>query len=249
MSLFDARRAIAPAWLFCLASLYSSAGWAELPADNIISRIEQLARAQLARQAAAAGLVEPRFEVVVAHGGRQLAPCAQAVSVEPLDLRQPNRMRFVAACAGAGGWKYDFVARAAITARVAVTGVEVPAGRALTVAEVALERRDVSAVADSVADPAALLGLASRRNLRAGEMLRLGQLVAPALVKRGEAVQIVARRGNVEVTMAGEALEAGAQDAVLRVRNANSGAVIRARVVAAGTVEPVDLPARTQLPD
>ncbi len=243
------RRPIAPAWLLALASLYSSAGSVELPADNIISHIEKAARTQLAQQAAAAGLVEPQFEVVVARTGRVLPACGQTVTIEALDVRQSNRMRFAAVCAGAAGWKYDFVARAQVTARVAVAAAALPAGRALAADEVALERRDVSMVADSVADPAAVVGLASRRSLRAGELLRSGQMAAPALVKRGEAVQIVARRGAIEVSMAGEALDGGAQDAVVRVRNANSGAVIRARVVAAGTVEPLDLPGRIQSSD
>ncbi|MDC8756485.1 flagellar basal body P-ring formation chaperone FlgA [Janthinobacterium fluminis] len=203
----------------------------------------------MTRQADAAGLLEPQFEVAVAQTGRVLAPCARAVAVEPLDVRLPNRMRFAAVCPGAAGWKYEFVVRAAITARVAVSSVPVPAGRALAADEVVLERRDISAVADSVADLAALLGQASRRSLRAGELLRKSQFAALPLVKRGEAVRIVARRAQVEVSMAGEALEAGALDAVVRVRNAASGNVIRARVVAAGTVEPVDLPGAAQSSD
>jgi flagella basal body P-ring formation protein FlgA len=43
--------------------------------------------------------------------------------------------------------------------------------------------------------------------------------------------------------MAGEALDAGAQGAVVRVRNTASGQVVRMRVAGAGTVEPVDMPA------
>jgi flagella basal body P-ring formation protein FlgA len=40
--------------------------------------------------------------------------------------------------------------------------------------------------------------------------------------------------------MAGEALDNGTRGAVVRVRNASSGSVIRARVRDMGVVEPVD---------
>jgi flagella basal body P-ring formation protein FlgA len=48
----------------------------------------------------------------------------------------------------------------------------------------------------------------------------------------------------VEVSMAGEALDPGALGEVIRVRNATSGTVIRARVVDAGVVEPADIAGR-----
>jgi flagella basal body P-ring formation protein FlgA len=130
--------------------------------------------------------------------------------------------------------------RARVSALVMVAAVDVAAGATLALADVKAERRDISAVADSIATPAQAAGMASRRQLRAGELLRAGALAAPILVKRGEAVRIVARREQVEVTMAGEALDAGARDALVRVRNAN-GAILRTRVLAPGTVEPVDL--------
>jgi flagella basal body P-ring formation protein FlgA len=41
--------------------------------------------------------------------------------------------------------------------------------------------------------------------------------------------------------MAGEALDAGGQGAVVRVRNAGSGQVVRMRVAGPGTVEPIDM--------
>jgi flagella basal body P-ring formation protein FlgA len=87
------------------------------------------------------------------------------------------------------------------------------------------------------------VGLTSRRSLRAGEVLRQGQLAAPVLVKRGSAVSIVARKEQV-VSMAGEAMDPGALGQVIRVRNAASGTVIRARVVDAGVVEPAEIPGR-----
>lgn len=224
--------------LFLLTSLYSSAGRAELPADNIFSRVEQLAREQLAQQAASAGLLEPLFEVAVVKTTRVIPACPVRVTIEALDSRSPQRMRFVAACPGEGGWRQEMLVRATITAKVAVTSVPVTANTPLQAGDVELARRDVTMVADSIATLPAVLGQSSRRSLRAGEVLRQGQLASPVLVKRGAPVNIVARQEQVQVSMDGVAMDPGAQGEVIRVRNATSGTVIRARVVEAGVVEP-----------
>ncbi len=153
-------------------------------------------------------------------------------------------MRFLARCPAAPGWRQDFVVRARVSALVAVAGAPLKSGEPITDDQVALERRDVTLVGDAIGAPDLAVGQSSRRNLRAGEILRAGQLSAPLLVKRGDPVQMVARIEGVEVSMAGESLDAGARGAVVRVRNSGSGQVVRMRVAGAGTVEPLDLPAR-----
>ena len=65
---------------------------------------------------------------------------------------------------------------------------------------------------------------------------------APLLVKRGDAVVMIARIEGIEVSTAGEALDAGARGALVRVKNSTSGQTLRMRVVAPGAVEPVDMP-------
>lgn len=227
------------------AVLIAAPAVAQAPPAQVLARVQQAASLQLARQAASAGLVEPLFDVTLVRSSRPLADCRAPVAVEAVDTRQLARMRFAAVCPGADGWRHEFVVRASVTALVLVSAAEVPAARVLEAADVKLERRDVSAVTDSIGTPQAALGLAAKRQLRAGELLRGSQLAAPPLVRRGDAVRIVARRDQVEVSMAGEALDAAAHGAPLRVRSAN-GSVIRARVTGAGTVEPVDLPASIQ---
>ena len=223
--------------LFLLTSLYSSAGRAELPADNIFSRVEQLAREQLAQQAGKAGLLEPQFQVAVVKSTRPVPACAAPVTLETADSRSAQRMRFVAVCPGSNGWRYEMLARGSITAQVAVTSAPVTANTPL-------QAGNVTMVPDSISSLLGAIGLSSRRSLRAGEVLRQGQLAAPMLIKRGSAVNIVARKEQVEVSMAGEALDPGALGEVIRVRNAASGTVIRARVVDAGVVEPADISGR-----
>ena len=210
-------------------------------AQSISLKIEQEARRQIDKQLLSSGLSEPEVELSVV-SSRPAPPCNAPVEVEALDTRQYARMRFVARCPDPGGWRHDFVVRARVSAQVAVTAMPLRAGEALSDQHLTLERRDVTLVSDAVGDPREVLGQTSRRSLRAGEIVRSSQLAAPLMVKRGDQVLMVARHEGIEVSMAGEALDAGARGAIVRVRNTASGQVVRMRVAGAGTVEPVDLP-------
>jgi len=189
---------------------------------------------------AASGLTEPQIEVAVV-AARPTPACSQPVAVEAADTRSPQRMRYVARCPDTPGWRYDYVVRARVSAMVAIAAAPVAANEALTDAQVTIERRDISNIADPISNPADAVGQMSRRMLRPGDILRSGQLSSPVLVKRGDAVTMVARRDGIEVSMAGEAMDAGGKGAVVRVRNAGSGQVVRMRVAGPGTVEPVDM--------
>ncbi|WP_288379045.1 flagellar basal body P-ring formation chaperone FlgA [uncultured Massilia sp.] len=187
---------------------------------------------------------EPQVDLSVL-SARPAPPCSVPLEVEALDTRQYARMRFLARCPALGdnaGWRRDFVVRARVSAIVAVAASPVVAGQPIGDEQVTLERRDVTLVGDAIGAPELAVGQTSRRSLRAGEILRAGQLSAPLLVKRGDQVQMQARVEGVEVSMAGEALDPGARGAVVRVRNTGSGQVVRMRVAGAGTVEPLDLP-------
>lgn len=212
---------------------------------SITTRLEQAAREQLARQAETAGLAEPQFTVNVATP-RAAPPCAKPVNIEAVDTRTPARMRFAVLCPDAGGWRYEYVLRASVSALVAVTAAPVAAGHMLTAQDVTLERRDVTTLSDAISSAEAATGQASRRSLRAGEVLRQAQLSAPLLVKRGEPVVMLARFEAIEISTSGEALDAGALNALVRVRNLANGRVVRMRVIGAGTVEPVEIPRSAQ---
>ena len=223
----------------------TSAHAAAVPADKVPLLVESAARDYVLRWADSRGLAEPEFDIEVVRGSRPLAACANAVTVEAADTRQPARMRFTALCAGdgarGGGWRYEFVVRAKVSARIVLAASEIGAGKVIGDEDVLLERHDISTLGDSVSDPQDVVGMSAKRTIRVGEVLRTGSLAAPILVKRGDSVNIVATRDQVTVTMAGEAMDAGAKGSQVRVRN-TSGNIVRARVTGPGTVQPADMP-------
>lgn len=233
--------------LFCIRISPAFSASDAVAAQQVPGIVETAARQHVTRWAEAAGLSEPQIGITVVPGTRPLAACSQPVTVQGADTRLPARMRFIAVCAGANGWRYEFIVRAQVSARIAVMASELAAGKVLADEDVLLERHDISSISDSIADPQEAVGMSAKRALRTGEILRKGLLSSPTLVKRGEPVRIVARREQIEVSMAGEALDAGARGDAVRVRNA-SGTVIRARVTGAATVEPVSAPVTASSP-
>lgn len=208
-------------------------------AEGVAVQVERAAREQLQQQAEREGWREPRFDVEMVATTRSPPACAQALDIEAVDTRLPQRMRFAVRCGD--GARQVFVVRAAISAEVLVATTAVPAGRPLAAADVALQRRDIGAAPDALADAAQALGSATRRSLRAGDIVRRSVLAPVLLVRRGDAVRIVAQRDQVEVSVAAEALDAGGRGDLVRVRNASTGKVLSARVAAAGRVVPVDM--------
>ncbi|NCT85670.1 MAG: flagellar basal body P-ring formation protein FlgA [Comamonadaceae bacterium] len=208
-------------------------------AASLEAQVQDAARRAVLDTADREGWVAPelQFAPLVA---RPAPACAGGWDVTVQDARSLSRLRLAARCAGSPAVPaQSFVLRASLSAEVLVTRQAVAAGQPLAEGDVELQRRDISQASDALGRLEDLLGQAPRSSLRPGQILQKRQLAPAQLVKRGERVRIVARSEGIEVQGAGEALDAGARDAVVRVRNSASGRVISARVVDLGLVEPV----------
>lgn len=118
-----------------------------------------------------------------------------------------------------------------------VTARPVGAKEVLNADSIRLERRDVGRLPPGyITDVNKVLGLMSRRQLSAGTVLTEAMLDKPAVVRRGSPVTIVAKIGDIEVTAAGQALQDGAQDQLIRVQNSNSKKFITAKVLDGSSV-------------
>jgi len=85
-------------------------------------------------------------------------------------------------------------------------------------------------------DKAKLIGARLRHTIREGQIVTSDALEPVPLVRRGDAVTIVARRGDMVVTAFGLAREDGALGEVVRVENLQSQRVVHARVRGNNTV-------------
>ena len=101
----------------------------------------------------------------------------------------------------------------------------------------ATEARDTSRIAGAaLADVAQAAGQVARRTLPAGTVLSAGDLAAPRLVRRGDAVALISRRGGVEVRVSGRALGDAGENERVAVENLSTRRVLQGRVGPGGDV-------------
>jgi flagella basal body P-ring formation protein FlgA len=87
-----------------------------------------------------------------------------------------------------------------------------------------------------VASRSDLAGKVARRTLLPGRLIALNAVAEPALVQKGAVVSAVYRQGDLTITASVLALQSGALDEAVQVRNVDSGKVIIGSVQADGTV-------------
>jgi len=88
----------------------------------------------------------------------------------------------------------------------------------------------------SIEDPGELINYVALKPLRKGDPVKRSRLKPEPLVRRGDEVNVIYRRGNLEISFPGEALENGFYGERIRVRSANTGKILRCKVVGEGTV-------------
>ena len=123
------------------------------------------------------------------------------------------------------------------TVEVAVTVNRLLAGTVLGPGDLRTARVRASLVRTEVArDPAQAVGMALRHGAGAGQPLPLADLMRPALVEKGSAVQMVLETQGIALAGQGQALDAGAAGDRVRVLNPVSRAVLEAEVTGPGRV-------------
>jgi flagella basal body P-ring formation protein FlgA len=120
---------------------------------------------------------------------------------------------------------------------VVVATRQVARGELLRPGDLALQRLELSALPRSVlTDAAEAAGTVARQTLLAWAPVRREQLGVPALVHRGDAVLLVAQRGALRLSAAGEARHDAGRGEAVAVLNRRSGKTLVGRVLDPGTV-------------
>ena len=154
------------------------------------------------------------------------------------DTKVLTRMRFSVRCPGESRATV-YVVRARIDMPVLVAAAALTPNQSLSETDFTHDVRDFAQTPDALTDATAAIGRTPRRAVKAGQVIQARLLKGVEAIRRGQAVQIVANTGPVEVTVPGTAMQNGAIDDVIRVKNTSTGKVITARVTSAGTVEPI----------
>jgi len=81
-----------------------------------------------------------------------------------------------------------------------------------------------------------LIGLEVEDNISVGEVFKRNKLVYPPVIRKGEAVTILYKKGLLSATATGIALEDAGDNEIIKVRNTSSKKIISGTVVEAGLV-------------
>jgi flagella basal body P-ring formation protein FlgA len=165
--------------------------------------------------------------------------CGQPLVVETRDTPQPNtRLNLQVSCQQANNWSIYLPVELAIYRPAVVAVNSLTHGDTIGPADVRLVEVNVSQVngqyLNSLDDA---IGKDVKRSIPAGAAIADQQLVAPLMVRRGEAVLINANSNIVAVKVSGIALTDGRLGEQIRIKNQTSSRVVNARITGPGQAE------------
>jgi flagella basal body P-ring formation protein FlgA len=117
---------------------------------------------------------------------------------------------------------------------VLARGVE--RGEVIKSSDVVIERRPKAEVGNDAAGRDNAVGMQARRQLRAGQALRVTDLAKPDLVTRDQNVTLIYESSGLYLTIRGKALEGGTEGDAVNVLNLQSKRTVSGIVVGRGQV-------------
>lgn len=118
---------------------------------------------------------------------------------------------------------------------VAIRSIE--RGSTVEVHDLKMARFNISQLPDDVAlEPEAVYGFAADRNISFGDVFRKAHLSIPPVIEMGGSVTLLYRKGALEATASGVAIESGAIGDDIRVRNEGSKRIIMGKILEPGLV-------------
>ncbi|HXO72174.1 MAG TPA: flagellar basal body P-ring formation chaperone FlgA, partial [Bradyrhizobium sp.] len=132
--------------------------------------------------------------------------------------------------------KLRFTGTAIETVEAAVLARGVERNEVLKSSDVLIERRPKAEVGNDAAGRDNAVGMQARRQLRAGQALRVTDLAKPDLVTRDQNVTLIYESSGLYLTIRGKALEGGTEGDVVNVLNLQSKRTVSGVVVGRGQV-------------
>jgi len=132
--------------------------------------------------------------------------------------------------------KLRFTGNAIETVEAAVLARGVERNEVIKSSDVVIERRPKAEVGNDAAGRDNAVGMQARRQLRAGQALRVADLAKPDLVTRDQNVTLIYESSGLYLTIRGKALEGGTEGDVVSVLNLQSRRTVSGVVVGRGQV-------------
>ncbi len=142
----------------------------------------------------------------------------------------------VANDSGAAPTRLRFTGTAVETIEAAVLARDVDRNTLLKSSDIVIERRPKAEIGNNAATRDRVVGMQTRRQMRAGQALHGIDLTRPDLVQRDQAVTLIYQTAGIYLTVRGKATESGTEGDVVSVLNLQSNRTISGVVVGRGQV-------------
>ena len=129
-----------------------------------------------------------------------------------------------------------FTGTAIETVEAAVLARNVDRNEVIKSSDVVVERRPKAEVGGDVASRDRAVGMQARRQLRAGQALKVADLAKPDLVQRDQTVTLIYEAAGLYLTIRGKALDSGTEGDVVSVLNLQSKRTVSGVVIGRGQV-------------
>jgi flagella basal body P-ring formation protein FlgA len=129
-----------------------------------------------------------------------------------------------------------FTGTAIETIEAAVLARAIERNEVIKSSDVVVERRPKVEVGTDAASRERAVGMQARRQLRAGQALKVADLAKPDLVQRDQTVTMIYETAGLYLTVRGKALEGGTEGDVVSVLNLQSKRTVSGTVVGRGQV-------------
>jgi flagella basal body P-ring formation protein FlgA len=158
-----------------------------------------------------------------------------AVRFDPRSARFDVTLEIANASLGAPT-KLRFTGTAIETVEAAVLARGIERNEVIKASDVVVERRPKADVGGDPAPRDRAVGMQARKQLRAGQALRVADLARPDLVQRDQTVTLVYETAGLYLTIRGKALEGGTEGDVVSVLNLQSKRTVTGVVTGRGMV-------------
>jgi flagellar basal body P-ring formation protein FlgA len=163
-------------------------------------------------------------------------------TLQPVSVRfEPRSGRFdvsfeIGNDTNAAPTKLRFTGTAIETVEAAVLTRNVERNEILKSTDVITERRPKAEIGGDAAVRGSAVGMQTRKQLRAGQAVRVADLAKPDLVQRDDNVTLIYEAAGLYLTIRGKAMESGAEGDVVNVLNLQSNRTVSGVVIGRGQV-------------
>jgi len=163
-------------------------------------------------------------------------------AMQPTAVRYDSRSgRFditfdIANANGSAPTRLRFTGSVIETVEAAVLARNIDRNEVIKSSDVVVERRPKAEVGTDAASRDRAVGMQARRQLRAGQALKVADLAKPDLVQRDQTVVLIYEAAGLYLTIRGKALEGGTEGDVVSVLNLQSKRTVTGTVIGRGQV-------------